>query len=98
MPFSGKYLIDATGNASLVQALGGETEAADERERMIATLMFRISNVDLDQLDAFIHSPRLGGRPSGRAGRAVCSKGGILAFTPIPGTRDVSPNVTRAQV
>ena len=56
---SGKYLIDATGNASLVQALGGETEAADERERMIATLMFRISNVDLDQLDAFIHSPRL---------------------------------------
>ena len=38
---------------------------------MIATLMFRISNVDLDQLDAFIHSPRLG-RPSGRAGRAVC--------------------------
>ena len=67
---SGKYLIDATGNASLVQALGGETEAADERERMIATLMFRISNVDLDQLDAFIHSPRLGetirqGRESG---------------------------------
>ena len=90
---SGKYLIDATGNASLVQALGGETEAADERERMIATLMFRISNVDLDQLDAFIHSPRLGetirqGRESG------VLKGGILAFTPIPGTRDVSLNVT----
>lgn len=93
---SGKYLIDATGNASLVQALGGETEAADERERMIATLMFRISNVDLDQLDAFIHSPRLGetirqGRESG------VLKGGILAFTPIPGTRDVSLNVTRAK-
>ena len=92
----GKYLIDATGNASLVQALGGETEAADERERMIATLMFRISNVDLDQLDAFIHSPRLGetirqGRESG------VLKGGILAFTPIPGTRDVSLNVTRAK-
>ena len=36
-----------------LRACGGETEAADERERMIATLMFRISNVDLDQLDAF---------------------------------------------
>ena len=50
---------------------------------MIATLMFRISNVDLDQLDAFIHSPRLGetirqGRESG------VLKGGILAFTPHP--------------
>ena len=79
-----------------LRACGGETEAADERERMIATLMFRISNVDLDQLDAFIHSPRLGetirqGRESG------VLKGGIQAFTPIPGTRDVSLNVTRAK-
>ena len=91
-----KYLIDATGNASLVRALGGETEAADEQSRMIATLMFRIANVGLEELDAFIHSPRLGevirkGRESG------VLKGGILAFTPIPGTRDVSLNVTRAK-
>ena len=80
---SGKYLIDATGNASLVQALGGETEAADERERMIATLMFRISNVDLDQLDAFIHSPRLG--ETIRQGRGErCAEGRHPGLYPHP--------------
>ncbi len=96
MDLYGKYLIDATGNASLVESLGGETQAADDQTRMISTLMFRITNVDLEALDAFIHSPQLGevialGREKG------VLKGGILAFTPIPGTRDVSLNVTRAK-
>lgn len=96
MELFGKYLIDGTGNASLVAALGGETTATQEQTRMIATLMFRITNVDLEALDAFIHSPRLGEVIALGRERGVL-KGGILAFTPIPGTRDVSLNVTRAK-
>lgn len=93
---SAKYLIDATGNASLVRVLGGQTEAAEEKSRMIASLMFRISNVDMPQLQDFISSPALGetikkGREDG------VLKGALLAFSPIPGTKDVSLNVTRAK-
>lgn len=91
-----RYLIDATGNAGLVQALGGGTVETPADSRMIATLMFRISNVDLEALDAFIHSDRLGEVIREGRERGVL-KGGILAFTPIPGTRDVSLNVTRAK-
>lgn len=91
-----RYLIDATGNADLVRALGGETVRTGGESRMISTLMFRLSGVDLEVLDAFLCGGGLGetirkGRESGAL------KGGILAFTPIPGTRDVSVNVTRAR-
>lgn len=91
-----RYLIDATGNATLVRAMGGATLAAKADTRMIATLMFRISNVELTTLDAFINSDQLKatikqGRESG------VLKGSILAFTPIPGTKDVSLNVTRTK-
>lgn len=91
-----RYLIDASGDAALVRALGGETAAVQAESRMIATLMFRISNVDLKEVDAFVHSDQLGeiirqGREKG------VLKGSILAFTPIPGTKDVSLNVTRTK-
>ena len=91
-----QYLIDSTGNADLVQVLGGETIQTREDSRMISTLMFRISNVDLEALNAFIHGGCLS-QIIQKGRQAGVLKGGILAFTPIPGTRDVSLNVTRAK-
>lgn len=91
-----KFLIDATGGACLVQALGGATTKVPAQEQMVATLMFRLSNVDLEQLDAFIHSEHL--RQTVQEGYSSgVLKGRILAFTPVPGTRDISLNVTRAK-
>ena len=96
LELTSRYLIDASGNATLIRALGGETVAVQAENRMIATLMFRISNVDLKAMDTFVHSDQLGeiirqGREEG------VLKGSILAFTPIPGTKDVSLNVTRTK-
>lgn len=93
---TGRYLIDATGNASLVQALGSETVGVRDENRMIATLMFRVSNIDTARLKPFLCSGQMGelireGRESG------VLKGGILAVTPVPGTGDASVNVTRVR-
>lgn len=90
------YLIDGTGNATLVQALGGETVKAPREQQMVATLMFRLSNVELEPLNAFIHSDGLKQTVQAGYDQGIL-KGKILAFTPIPGTRDVSLNVTRAK-
>lgn len=96
MELSGRYLIDGTGNATLVRALGGETAGTRESSRMISTLMFRVSGVDPEQMKQFLGSGCLGqvireGREKG------ILKGNILALTPIPGTCDVSLNVTRVK-
>ena len=96
MEFSCRYLIDATGNADLVQKLGGETIKTEAEKQLVATLMFRISNVDLKKLDDFIHSEDLK-KAIAEGYEAGILKGKILAFTPIPGSRDVSLNVTRAK-
>ncbi len=93
---TGRYLIDATGNASLVQALGSETVGVRDGNRMIATLMFRVSNIDMARLMPFLGSGQMGevireGRETG------ILKGGILAVTPVPGTGDASINVTRVR-
>lgn len=96
LELSGRYLIDGTGNATLVRALGGETEETKENARMVATLMFRISGADLKRMGQFLNSGQLAqvireGREKG------ILKGAILALTPIPGTSDVSVNVTRVK-
>lgn len=96
MSLESQYLIDATGNAALVRALGGETTGVKDDNRMIATLMFRISNVNMERLKPVLAGGRLGelireGRKSG------ILKGGILAVTPVPGTNEASVNVTRVR-
>jgi 2-polyprenyl-6-methoxyphenol hydroxylase-like FAD-dependent oxidoreductase len=91
---SARYLIDATGSAAVIRMLGGETTRAAVGKTMVNTLMFRLSDIDQDALDAFVHSAalaetiQLGLREGVLAGK-------IMAFTPIPGTGDVSVNVTR---
>ena len=93
---SGKYLIDATGNASPGPGAGrgdggGGREGADDRHPDVPHLQ---------------RGPGPAGRlyPQPTPGETIRQgresgvlKGGILAFTPIPGTRDVSLNVTRAK-
>lgn len=96
LELSGRYLMDGTGNATLVRALGGETVETPEASRMISTLMFRLSGADLEQMRRFLDSGRLG--PVIREGREKgILKGAILALTPIPGTCDISVNVTRVK-
>lgn len=96
MTLKSSYLIDATGNAALVRTLGERTVGVRDDNRMIATLMFRISNVDMDRLRPFLSEGQL--RERIREGQeAGILKGGILAITPVPGTDEASVNVTRVR-
>ena len=89
------YLADATGNANLIPRMGKETIKTPGEKQLTSTLMFRLSNVDFNQLNAYLEAEKL---PEliRRGYEAGVLKGKILAFTPIPGTKDVSMNVTRA--
>ena len=90
------YAVDATGDAAVVCAMGGATRVADADKRMIATLMFRISRVDTARLQQAMQGGVI--REAIQKGRAEgVLQGAILAFTPIPGTDDVSLNVTRVK-
>lgn len=91
-----QYLIDATGNADLIRKLGKETIKTEAEKQLVSTLMFRLSNVDQESLSRFIHSGDLS-KVIQDGYDAGILKGKILAFTPIPNTRDVSLNVTRAK-
>ena len=90
------YLADATGNANVIRALGGETIKTPEEQQLTATLMFRLSNVDMDKLKQYQESGKIPDLIREGFEQGIL-KGKILAFTPIPGSRDVSLNVTRAQ-
>lgn len=90
------YLADATGNADLVRVMGGATIKTPEENQLTATLMFRLSNVDLEQLKQYQESGKIPELIKEGFEKGIL-KGKILAFTPIPGSRDVSLNVTRAQ-
>ena len=89
-------LIDASGDAEATLRAGFDTYRSEE-EREVATLLFRLSNVDLDQYEAFA---------SGGNIKDVIEKGynlqvvpdKYLSIAPIPGTKDVSVNATRALV
>lgn len=89
------YLVDATGNADLVRMLGGETVRASRDKLLTATMMFRLSGIDLDRLQEFMRSGKISDVIQKGYQEGVL-KGRILAFTPIPGSSDVSLNVTRA--
>lgn len=88
------YLADATGNAELTGKLGAETTKTPKEQQLTATLMFRLSNVDLGKLNTFLESGMLKEIIANGYQEGIL-KGKILAFTPIPGTNDVSLNVTR---
>lgn len=91
-----RYLIDGTGNAELVSKLGGVTRKTEPGKQMVNTLMFRLSGVDKQLLQEFISSQKL--YPLIEEGCAAgILKGKLMAFTPIPGSGDVSLNVTRAK-
>ena len=89
------YLVDATGNADLVRMMGGETVREEQGKLLTATLMFRLSGIDIERLQAFLQSGKLSAVIQKGYQEGVL-KGKILAFTPIPGSPDVSLNVTRA--
>lgn len=90
-----KYLVDASGNADLVRLMGGETIKTNASEQLTSTLMFRLSNVDIDALNQFLKDGKLPAIIQ-KGFESGVLKGKILAFTPIPGSHDVSLNVTRA--
>lgn len=90
------YLADASGNANLIRTLGGDTIKTPEEKQLTSTLMFRISGVDIQKLNEFLNSGQLPSVIREGLSREVL-KGKILALTPIPGSRDVSVNATRAQ-
>lgn len=96
LTLTSRYLVDATGQAVLARLLGAPTFREPAEQRMVSTLMFRLSDVDLPALMEFVHGPGL--RQVVQEGfDAGILKGKILAFTPIPGTRDCSLNVTRSK-
>lgn len=92
---SATYLADGTGNADLVRLLGGETIKTEKEKQLTSTLMFRLSNVDVKALQEYLASGQLPQLIKKGFDSGVL-KGKILAFTPIPGSNDVSLNVTRA--
>lgn len=89
-------VIDATGDAEATLRAGFETYRSEE-EREVATLLFRLSNVDLDQYEAFASSENM---------KYIVQKGYVdgilpdkyLSIAPIPGTKDISVNATRSLV
>lgn len=95
--FHSKYMVDATGNCRLVGKLGYETAKPAPDSLAVSTLGFRLSGVDTPLLQNAIARGALGLVISQGYERGIL-KGRILAFSPIPGTDDVSVNVTRAKL
>lgn len=95
--FCSKYMVDATGNGRLVRKLGYETAKQAPESLAVSTLGFRLSGVDFSPLQKAIACGDLGPTISQGYERGIL-KGRILAFSPIPGTDDVSVNVTRAKL
>ena len=90
-----RFLIDSTGNASIVTQAGYETIKTKNGRQLIATQVFRLSNVDTKVLNEYILNDEITelvdkGIQEGKL------KGKILGFAPIPNTNDVSLNVTRS--
>lgn len=91
------YSVDATGNCHLARMLNYPTFKPDPAMLAVSTLVFRISGVDVPALQQVIDKGGLA--PIIEEGYAAgILKGKILAFSPIPGTADVSANVTRAKL
>ncbi|TLF38850.1 FAD-dependent oxidoreductase [Lacticaseibacillus zeae] len=95
--FSTKYLIDGTSNCLVATSLGCQTQPLAAKNIAVSTQLFRLSNVDLPTLQAFIASGKLSDVISEAFEKNII-QGRILAFAPIPGTNDTSVNVTRTNV
>lgn len=93
---SASLLADATGNAELVQMLGASTIKTASEDQLVSTLMFRLSRIDLPVLRSFLASGSLNDIIDKGLKKGILH-GRLLAFTPIPGSDDVSLNVTRAK-
>ena len=94
---STKYIIDGTSNSAVAVSLGCQTQPLASNKIPVSTQLFRLSNVDLTTLQEFIDSGHLSEIINDAFAKDII-KGRILAFAPIPGTNDVSVNVTRTSV
>lgn len=93
---SASILIDATGDAEATLRAGFETYRSEE-EREVATLLFRLGSVELDQYESFVARDEL--KHIVRRGyREGILPDKYLSIAPIPGTNDVAVNATRALV
>lgn len=90
------YLADATGNCTLAASLGYQTVKPAPQDLAVSTLGFRLSGLDLVKLQDTIDSGALASIVADGFEQGIL-KGRLLAFSPIPGTKDVSVNATRAQ-
>ena len=90
------YLVDATGDCRLVSMLGYETIKPEPENLAVSTLAFRLSNIDIEALQEAINEGALAPVIADGYSSDIL-KGKILAFSPIPGTKDVSVNATRAK-
>lgn len=95
--FRAKYATDATGNCRLVRMLGCGTVKPEADSLAVSTLGFRISGVDIPALQQAVDDGGLAPLIEDGYARGIL-KGKLLAFSPIPGTNDVSANVTRARL
>mgnify|MGYP000990067717 CR=1 FL=1 len=91
------YVVDGTSNCELAKNLGCSTKAINTDKLLVSTLVFRISNVDVEVLQNVIDSGGL--QPIIKEGvEKKILRGHILAFSPIPSSKDVSVNVTRTSI
>lgn len=91
------YVIDGTSNCEIAQLLGCEVKTINTEKLLVSTQVFRLSNVNISELQAFIASPELQ-NVIDKGIQEGALQGRILAFSPIPGSHDVSVNVTRTNV
>ena len=96
-PVESSFLIDATGNAAIAQAMGLPTEKTEARRLQTSTLIIRLSHVDVKALQSSIDDHSI---------QAVITKGfeqgilrgRIMGFAPIPGGDEATVNVVNANV
>lgn len=92
-----RVAIDATGNATLTQKAGFETYRNMMADQEVATLLFRLSDTNHEALRPFMKDESMydvvqKGYDEGYL------PGCYLSITPVPGTKDVMVNATRAVV
>jgi 2-polyprenyl-6-methoxyphenol hydroxylase-like FAD-dependent oxidoreductase len=86
----GKYIIDATGNATTAKMVGHDTTASQVDKKQAAAIIFKLGNVDSVKLDNFDAWSIMGD---------WYEKGYLparfLQYAPSPNTNEVSMNVTK---
>jgi len=93
----GSYLVDASGNCEAAVKLGYETTKPKVEDLAVSTMLFRLSNINIPELQKIISEGGLAPIIADGYAKGIL-KGKILAFSPIPGTNDVSVNATRSKL